>query len=429
MTAEWTFLVYMAANNSLSGHVDDSISDMESVTTNDMVNVIVQVRTPTLPTTRYQIHDNQAEALPWPSNSPVDPDMAEQQTLTDFMNWSLTNYPAKRVALIAWCHGGGLEDTPPSPPIDDLLKKTPKKIPKDDPDNDALFYNGDDDGDVDGASSMTVAQFRAAIPTSIDLIGLDACLMGMVEVAYEMRLVASTMVASENLAPAQGWPYGSILTSLFATPTMGPEALAQTIVSAFQTWYSDPNHQSHDESKDGNDVGYAAQAAIRLKAASDTPAGALTIDDLATSIGALGTALAGAVPTAASDISAARTDGIAMNIPDYVDLQAFLSEMSSQGIAVSTDDVQSKLDGVMVAPPCQVGAGATNANGLSIFFPTDPSLLAKNYAPLAFGTNPWRTFVATFLASPAGIGLLPSIAPNKHHLPINALAKRARKRS
>jgi hypothetical protein len=41
----------------------------------------------------------------------------------------------------------------------------------------------------------------------IEVLGFDACLMNMLEVAYEMSSYAKFIVGSEELEPGKGWPY------------------------------------------------------------------------------------------------------------------------------------------------------------------------------------------------------------------------------
>jgi hypothetical protein len=60
----------------------------------------------------------------------------------------------------------------------------------------------------------------------VSLIGMDACLMSMVEVAYQLRANANYMVGSQEVEPLSGWPYTAILGSLTSDSGMTPEALA-----------------------------------------------------------------------------------------------------------------------------------------------------------------------------------------------------------
>lgn len=51
----------------------------------------------------------------------------------------------------------------------------------------------------------------------LDLLGFDACVMGMLEVGYQFSDVAKTMIASEGSVPSAGWTYAKILGSLAST--------------------------------------------------------------------------------------------------------------------------------------------------------------------------------------------------------------------
>ena len=47
-----------------------------------------------------------------------------------------------------------------------------------------------------------------------DILGFDACVMGMLEVGYQFSEVAKTMIASEGSVPSAGWTYAKILGNL-----------------------------------------------------------------------------------------------------------------------------------------------------------------------------------------------------------------------
>jgi hypothetical protein len=51
----------------------------------------------------------------------------------------------------------------------------------------------------------------------IDIVGMDNCLMSMVEICYELRGLAQVVVGCESYSPASGWPYRQILDRLQAT--------------------------------------------------------------------------------------------------------------------------------------------------------------------------------------------------------------------
>ena len=53
--------------------------------------------------------------------------------------------------------------------------------------------------------------------------------MGMTEVAYECRDVASYMVASQELEPGSGWPWDDVLRHIRSNPDITPEEEAKAI--------------------------------------------------------------------------------------------------------------------------------------------------------------------------------------------------------
>jgi hypothetical protein len=71
----------------------------------------------------------------------------------------------------------------------------------------------------------------------IDVIGFDACLMGMIEVAYELRNDCSYMIASQELEPGDGWEYNLILEKFIQTEMTAPDLLSSA-VDAYAQHYS-----------------------------------------------------------------------------------------------------------------------------------------------------------------------------------------------
>jgi len=77
---------------------------------------------------------------------------------------------------------------------------------------------------------------------TIDIISLDACTLGTVEVAYELRGLASYMVASELGVPFDGQNYIALMTGLSDNPDISPIDLACKLVDDYAEWYSAPLH-------------------------------------------------------------------------------------------------------------------------------------------------------------------------------------------
>ena len=76
-----------------------------------------------------------------------------------------------------------------------------------------------------------------ALGRKVDLVGMDACLMTMLEVAYQIRDHAQVLVGSEEVEPGDGWPHDRILRDLTARPGMRAAELATTIVRRYVESY------------------------------------------------------------------------------------------------------------------------------------------------------------------------------------------------
>src|SRR5262249_17407138 len=108
---EWTVLVYMAANGDLAAVAERCLSAMMCAPRSDAVPLAVEIRRPGPPprdptTTRYHVRGELVESTPVVPSA----NMGEKKTLTDFIDWGLGSFPARRTLLVVWSHGGGLED-------------------------------------------------------------------------------------------------------------------------------------------------------------------------------------------------------------------------------------------------------------------------------------------------------------------------------
>ena len=77
---------------------------------------------------------------------------------------------------------------------------------------------------------------------AIDIISLDACTLGTVEIAYELRGTADYMVASQMGVPFDGQNYIALLSGLSENPDISPYDLACKLVDDYAEWYSAPLH-------------------------------------------------------------------------------------------------------------------------------------------------------------------------------------------
>ncbi len=136
--------------------------------------------------------------------------MLNQASVTDFVNWSVQNYPADRYLFVFWDHGGGTIGGFGS---------------------DEMYPNED---------PLTLLELRTALSNSgqkMDLVGFDACLMGTIECAYAMEPCADYLLASEEYEMGDGWMWTGLLTALGQNPAIDTVELGKVAIDDFTNYY------------------------------------------------------------------------------------------------------------------------------------------------------------------------------------------------
>jgi len=254
-------MVYLAGDNNLSTAGDNDLEEMRQVGSTDDVNIVVEFdNAGNLGTNRYHIQRDGADE---DIMSLGETDSGDPNVLLDFVIWAKEAYPAERYALVLWNHGGGWKPSD----IDSIAQ-----------DVGARDYNVRE-ASVRAATSLNRTFFRTsleqvfALPTSLereicsddgtshsldtiemgkvldiiqdtleqplDLLGMDACLMNNLEVAYQAAPNVRYLVASEDLEPNDGWPYDTILQKLVDNPDMTTADLGTIIVEDYLKSYED----------------------------------------------------------------------------------------------------------------------------------------------------------------------------------------------
>lgn len=137
--------------------------------------------------------------------------MGDAQTLYDFLAFADANYPADKVAVTFWNHGGGSV-------------------------NGAAFDEIHDTDSLDLAEMYQA--FDAIWPANaenpaLELVGFDTCLMATVDVASVFQNFAKYLVASEEVEPGNGWYYSGWLGALAGNPAMNGEELGIAICNSY----------------------------------------------------------------------------------------------------------------------------------------------------------------------------------------------------
>jgi len=203
---EWTVMVYVVASDLESpesegkpkkDYASQDILEMLQGTRgngSDAVHVVVTTggsKAPNWDTVKRSfIHNGQRHVLADPSKQKK---MSIPQTLSEFVQYARTNFPAQHYALILWNHGGGtdgfgLDVSMGSIDIMDLteLKRSYQLIQQ---------QNG-----------------------LLDIVVYDACLMSSIEVAEITSGVTKVMAASTELVPGHGLDYAHLLKTIATNP-------------------------------------------------------------------------------------------------------------------------------------------------------------------------------------------------------------------
>ena len=193
--ASRTIIAYIAADNDLAGDASVSLQQMEQGYTEKGVNLIVfnaqMGENPQL----LEIHQGRDKVV---KNYPV-LNTADPSVLNEVVQDAIDLYPAQEYGLILWSHGSSWM------PASSGLRS---------------FVN-------DNGNRMNIPDLANSLPIKFKFILFDACLMGAVEAAYELKDKTDYLIASPTETQETGFPYDQIISELLQ-PTIDYNAVAQT---------------------------------------------------------------------------------------------------------------------------------------------------------------------------------------------------------
>lgn len=378
---EWLVMLYMDADDEiLEEDIFTDLNEAERVGSTDKLQIVAQIDRydggfdgdgDWTDTRRYAItQDPDLKTI----NSTLieelgEVNMASGDTLVDFVIWATSSYPAKKYTLILSDHGmgwpGGFFDPDPGGNGEDDI---------------AL---AEDYGDGIWLMELDQALGRIQKETGIerfDLIGFDACLMGLVEVYQTMAPYARYAVASQEVEPSLGWAYASFLIDLAFTSEMNGDDLAKSIVNT----YIDKDEritdqQARQELADemlNSKTPSASEAAEELR--YDVTLAAVDLDRIGEVVSTLDEftyAIAEEdqnIIAEAGRYAQSFENAFDEDLPSpYIDLLSFVSLILEYDISQQTEqagaDLQNAIEQAVLIE--KHGEGRDGATGLSIYFP------------------------------------------------------------
>jgi hypothetical protein len=219
-TAKWTVLIYLCGTDLESNGkmATVNLTEISETLANENVNVVIETGGCSewhaqdlgldIASDRIQRYTYDANGFTLVEEGPLD-NMAQSETLRDFVAWGAANYPAEHYALTVWDHGGG--------------SKT------------GLILD-----EMHGNAVMSLEEFGRALDEAgvyIEDLILDTCLMATVETCAMVDDNVHYLVASQEVVPGKGSDYKSWVQFLFDNPDADGLALGKDVVDSVMEKY------------------------------------------------------------------------------------------------------------------------------------------------------------------------------------------------
>jgi cysteine peptidase C11 family protein len=416
----WTVMVYLAGDNNLDSAGAADLAEMKRVGSGEQLSIVAQFDRsgPGRPTNRYVLRKGTTLAADVVT-ALGETDTGDPAVLREFVTWAAASYPAEHYLLVIWNHGSGWDDsnlytgdyfsgaTPPvvrkgavvgralvagsSGPVRmdtvraaarrarrSIFRSTVASMVS----SRAIAFDDQAQDFLDNVELKRVlGQIRRTLKRKIDVLGFDACLMSMVEVAYQIRDQVGLTCGSEEEEPNDGWPYDTILKALAARPSMKPAELARLVVGKYVASY-----QRDDR--------------VTLAATDLSGIGAV-----ADAINRLGRLLTSALKDEAArvQISAVRAQVQEYTPPydqycDVVDLCNLLARhLRRPGLEAVCHALSTAVSRAVLATGVK-GSAVAHSHGLSLYFPKKS--VSRLYSTLDFARKGgWATFIDAYTRS------------------------------
>ena len=363
----WTFMVYIAGDNSLDEAALKDIAEMAKVGSSNDLNIVVQLdRATDKKTRRFYITQGGGYKKDVVETF-GETNTGDPATLQGFILWAMEKYPATRYAIVIWNHGGGWWD-------DEERKKR------------NIAYDDSSGGDAINNQELQevfnkVCEVRG---DKIDIFGMDACLMAMIEVVYQVRDSVKVVVGSEIEEPFNGWPYEQVLQIFKKSPSLSISSIGKEIVKNYVQSYKG----------EGEDV---TQSSFNLAKIVDLVG---KLDDLSQAL------IAGIGDKKVLDaIRTARDESPKFFSRNYIDLYRFVqlleTKCSDQGIKAKASDLLKALkpgSNRVIISQDHLGSNVKDTHGMSIYFPSYD--INTKYGDLDFCRDcRWGEFLGLYISS------------------------------
>lgn len=407
--ANWTILHYMSVDNNLEGAALNDLYEMQTVGSGDGVNIVIQFdradgfetrfgdwtdtrrfliepkpALPELDSTgereallNYLVDGDYSSVDEW--RAALDPlddatihayyensnigvtfdqtpveilgevDMGDPESLYDFLVWGTTNYPAEHYMVIIGSHGGGWRGIGPDEGEGESMLELPEI-----------------------SDALEAARAEIGIE-KFDIVGFDACLMAVTDVAVMLESHADYVLFSQEVIPGNGWEYTASVTAMQQNPDWDAFQVGANFVDNYMAYYAGK--------------GARTKVGLSLVETAGLPDLLATLENFAQVVGGDTVELLSALGTARNNSQLFGTSlGDRAEFYSYVDLRDFMNWFSLQ-TTISEDAYNAALEVIAAYDNTVVYALADShlpgATGLSFYLPPTPQYYDANYPALA----------------------------------------------
>jgi hypothetical protein len=368
----WTVIAYLCGDGNLGWWVEGCLDWMASVTgADDDVNIVVLIDGSGNHDTEAWYIDRNSNLIDIPWNDEVN--MGNPNSLVDFAEYCIDNFPADHYVIIPQDHGGSWLGCC----WDDINS------------NDGL--NMDD-------LRTAFEDISSHIGKKIDIVFFNDCLMNSVEIAYQLQPYVDYQAGSETISWTSTCDneYATILQNMIDNPDITPQELSILFT---------------DESQPGNNRGYRTQCISTIDLNRMT--------ELITHVNNLAEDLSGKLNDPAeahvNEIRTARdnceyTEGpYSGNIERIIDLYDFAQNIQNQVSDDATDsiaqNIMDSLEDDVILRYNNTDATRDFCHGMSIYFPDRSNRYQSGYTNDNEFTSDtaWNVFLHDYFDT----GLLP----------------------
>jgi hypothetical protein len=296
-------------------------------------------------------------------------DMGDPQALFDFLIWGVQNFPADHYLVVIGSHGAGWRGI------------------------------GPDEGE--GESILELTEIDAALGEAraqlgidkFDIVGFDACLMAVTDVAVMLEPHADYVLFSQEVIPGNGWEYANSIIAMQDNPDWDAFQVGANFVDNYIAYYAG--------------VGARTKVGLSLVETAGLPNLLAALQNFADAVAADGVELLSALGTARNNSQTFGTSlGDRADVYSYVDLRDFMRWFSVQ--TTITEAAYNAAQEVIAAYDATVvysisDSALPGATGLGVYLPSGPiyyEAFGADYpalAPASFAF--WQDYLNQFYST------------------------------